>query len=313
MIIEREAAENIAPTIQRGALKMFSVRSLLPLTHGVGWNDVEYLDAMSMRDELQQSAREHLRVEIRLPKRGTESKLSAVHEGQEAAADDQSEARCAAADWRELARVEATLIIERDRKSDLYPFGLAYLEALLRAVDQRASRALLGDPLLEGENGHHALETSESELAPPEPGGASLPPLAAASPQRGAKHGLRRGTGEPGDAGSGTRPPASATRYVEGSRGILSYTEVAPLIAQRVAAVGRNGEALSGLAADKGKGKAVIQRAMLQACAEVPFFRSAIVDLGDQFANPSLLAYAPRTVKETVHPTGFHLEHNRHS
>src|SRR5690606_10309390 len=94
MIIEREAAENIAPTIQRGALKMFSVRSLLPLTHGVGWNDVEYLDAMSMRDELQQSVREHLRVEIRLPKRGTESKLSAVHEGQEAAADDQSEARC---------------------------------------------------------------------------------------------------------------------------------------------------------------------------------------------------------------------------
>lgn len=119
------------------------------------------------------------------------------------------------------------------------PFVLAYLEALLRAADQRASRAPIGDPLLESENADYGLETSRRELAPAEPGRAPSPSMAADSAQRGAEHGLRRGAGQPGDTGGGTRPPSSATRHVETARGILSYAELAPLLAERVAVVER--------------------------------------------------------------------------
>jgi len=40
--------------------------------------------------------------------------------------------------------------------------------------------------------------------------------------------------------------------------------------------------------ADKDRDKAIIQRAMAQACSEIGFYRSAIVDTGDDFGYPSL-------------------------
>lgn len=115
------------------------------------------------------------------------------------------------------------------------PFALAYLEALLRAADQRASRSPLGDPLLAPENDDHGLEASDRELAPPVPAGAPSAPLAAHSAQRGPEHGVRGRAGEPGGAGSGTRPPSHATRHIETALGILSCAELAPLLAERVA------------------------------------------------------------------------------
>jgi hypothetical protein len=162
MLIEREAAENIALAIQRGALKVFSVRSLLPLTHGIEWNDVEYLDALLIRDELQQFAREHLRVEIPLQKREKKAKPSALPKGQEAAADDQREARPSATDWRELARVEATLIIERDRKSDLYPNQTQVADEVARRFRSRGIFGADGKPLAGSTIKRHALKGIEA-------------------------------------------------------------------------------------------------------------------------------------------------------
>lgn len=119
------------------------------------------------------------------------------------------------------------------------PFALGYLEALLRAADQRASRAPLGDPLLTPENTRHGLEASHRELAPAEPAGAAAAALAAHPAQRGAEHGLRGRAGEPGTAGSGTRTPPHATRRIDTAHGALSDAELAPLLAERAAAIER--------------------------------------------------------------------------
>lgn len=114
------------------------------------------------------------------------------------------------------------------------PFALAYREALLRAADQRASKAPVADPLLEGQNATHELETSHRSVAAASAGGEGPAAMAAHSPQRGAEHGLRGRAGEPREPGSATRPPAHATRYLETARGRLSYAELAPLLAARV-------------------------------------------------------------------------------
>lgn len=119
------------------------------------------------------------------------------------------------------------------------PFVLAYLEALLRAADQRASRVPLGDLLLEPQNSPHGLEEGHRELAPPEPGGTPSPALAAHSPERGAEHGLRGRADKPGEPGSGTRAPSHATRHLETSHGVLSYAELAPRLAQQAATIER--------------------------------------------------------------------------
>lgn len=114
------------------------------------------------------------------------------------------------------------------------PFALAYREALLRAADQRASRVPLADPLLEEQNAWHGLEASHRSLEETPAGGESPAALAAHPSQRGAEHGFRGRTGELGESGGSTRTPAHATRYLETTRGRLSYTELAPLLAARV-------------------------------------------------------------------------------
>ncbi len=119
------------------------------------------------------------------------------------------------------------------------PFTLAYLEALLRAADQRASRNPVADHLLEEENANHGLESRNRELAQTTGGREGSPPMAAHSPQRGPEHGIRGGASELGDAGGGTCPPSHATRYLETSKGRLSYSDLAPLLATEVALVER--------------------------------------------------------------------------
>lgn len=79
------------------------------------------------------------------------------------------------------------------------------------------------------------LAGEHSPLAPA-PGAAQVADSLGGDPgQRGAEHGVRRGTGAGGEAARDTRPDR-ATRFVETTRGILSYTELAPLLADQVVA-----------------------------------------------------------------------------
>ncbi len=67
----------------------------------------------------------------------------------------------------------------------------------------------------------------------PAAGAQAAPPLGCHSSQCGPEHGLRTGAGGAGDDSRDTRPDR-ATRYVETSLGVLSYTELAPLLAERI-------------------------------------------------------------------------------
>ena len=117
------------------------------------------------------------------------------------------------------------------------PFRLAWLEALVRIADWRATGQEQLDPSnnpIATETDQHDLATSNSTLARPAGDGEAPHPLAADSAERGPEHGLRGGAGEPGGPGSGTRAPAHATRHIQTRLGILTYAELAPHLAERV-------------------------------------------------------------------------------
>lgn len=57
----------------------------------------------------------------------------------------------------------------------------------------------------------------------PAAGAQAATPLGGHSPERGAEHGLRTGTGAGGDDARDTRPDR-ATRFIETTRGVLSYS-----------------------------------------------------------------------------------------
>ena len=118
------------------------------------------------------------------------------------------------------------------------PFTLAWLETLLRAADQRASIRPITDKLLqrqENDDAGHSLDRGHRTLAQPAGGGPPAPSPGGDSPPRRQFHGDGgRASGRGMDSGK-TRPPHSATRYIETTTGILSYAELAPLLAEHVA------------------------------------------------------------------------------
>lgn len=69
------------------------------------------------------------------------------------------------------------------------------------------------------------------------PGGAQASDSSGGDPaRRGGEHGIREGASVGGEDSRDTRP-GNATRHIETSLGILSYTQLAPLLAERVALV----------------------------------------------------------------------------
>lgn len=129
----------------------------------------------------------------------------------------------------------ARMIALRDT---LGPFHLAYLETLLRAADMRASaeEAQTCINTFSKDNNHHVLAGKHPPLAQPASGSQTPSEMAGDPARRGGEHGLREGTRGGGEDSRGTRPN-QATRCLETSLGILSYTELAPLLAERVATV----------------------------------------------------------------------------
>lgn len=83
---------------------------------------------------------------------------------------------------------------------------------------------------------NHDREGEHHTLAQPAAGGEAAPPLGGDPAEGGAEHGLRGGAGDGGEDSRGTRPD-HATRFIETTQGVLSYAELAPLLADRVAAV----------------------------------------------------------------------------
>lgn len=118
------------------------------------------------------------------------------------------------------------------------PFHLAWLETLVRVADWRASRAeqlaVAGE---ERNNATDELDRSHPPVAPADPRAAAGDSPSAPAGQGGSQHGLRGRTGGSADAGARTRPPHAATRHLETTLGILSYSELAPHLARRVEAV----------------------------------------------------------------------------
>lgn len=77
------------------------------------------------------------------------------------------------------------------------------------------------------------LDREHQPVAPPPRGGETPPPVGGDSSGCGAEHGVRAGAGGGALSGRDTQPNR-ATRYLETSRGILSYSQLAPLLAERV-------------------------------------------------------------------------------
>jgi len=77
------------------------------------------------------------------------------------------------------------------------------------------------------------MDSEHSPLASAIPGGETPPEVGSNSHGCGREHGLRGGASRSGSDQGHTRPDR-ATRFIETARGIISYSELAPPLAERV-------------------------------------------------------------------------------
>ncbi len=116
------------------------------------------------------------------------------------------------------------------------PFRLAYLEALLRAADERASELAKRAP--EGDSKASDVAATNSCLEKPSTGSPHAPHVGERAGGRVPQHVDGGRTGEPGLAAGDTRPPG-ATRYLDTIFGPLTYSDVAERLALRALEVRR--------------------------------------------------------------------------
>ena len=112
------------------------------------------------------------------------------------------------------------------------PFRLAFFETLFRSADIRASMVAQ-----EGGVRHIApdeLDRDRAQVARSAVADKTTAALGCHSGGCGGEHGFREGTGG-GSDDSRDAQPDRATRFVQTSRGLLTYTQLAPLLAERVA------------------------------------------------------------------------------
>lgn len=122
------------------------------------------------------------------------------------------------------------------------PFRLAWLETLVRIADWRASAAEQADtseaaienPALPDHNSRHELASQHPTLAGAAPGAEAPATPARDSAQGSEQHGLRGRAGGSSDARTRVEAPDHATREIETTLGVLSYTELSPELALRV-------------------------------------------------------------------------------
>lgn len=80
------------------------------------------------------------------------------------------------------------------------------------------------------------MDSEHRPLAPTTPGSETSPEVGGHPHGCGGEHGIRGGTGHPRTDQGHTRTDR-ATRFIETARGIISYQKLAPLLAERVAAI----------------------------------------------------------------------------
>lgn len=117
--------------------------------------------------------------------------------------------------------------------------GIATLEEQRMFAQVLESITVLDDPSQTSHSVEHELAGHHRPLAEPSAAGQDSPPLGEHPGTGGAEHGLRGRAGASANPPRDTRPDR-ATRFVETTRGVLSYHQLAPLLAERVVAVQAN-------------------------------------------------------------------------
>ncbi len=111
------------------------------------------------------------------------------------------------------------------------PFRLAFFEAVFRAADIRAS--ILAQREGVRDSVRDELDRNRAQVARSAGGDKATAALGCYSGGCGGEYGFREGAGGGSDHPRDTRPDRS-TRFIQTTRGLLTYTQLAPLLAERV-------------------------------------------------------------------------------